>query len=41
MTTENREAFIHKFHNPLFGAEVYAATRVQAGLARVFTRAYQ
>lgn len=38
---ENREAFIRKFHNPLFGAEIYAATRVQAGLARVFTRAEQ
>lgn len=36
---ENREAFICKFHNPLFGAEIYAATRVQAGLARVFARA--
>lgn len=39
--SENREAFIKKFHNPLFGAEIYAATRVQAGLARVFTRAEQ
>ncbi len=41
MTTENREAFIRKFHNPLFGAEIYNATRVQAGLARVFARAEQ
>lgn len=41
MTTENRDKFIKKFHNPLFGAEVYAATRVQAGLARVFARAEQ
>ena len=41
MDTENREAFIRKFHNPLFGAEIYAATRVQAGLARVFSRAEQ
>ena len=38
---ENRDKFIEKFHNPLFGAEVYAATRVQAGLAKVFTRAEQ
>ena len=41
MDTENRDKFIKKFHNPLFGAEVYAATRVQAGLARVFSRAEQ
>lgn len=39
--SENRDNFIKKFHNPLFGAEIYAATRVQAGLARVFTRAEQ
>ena len=39
--SENRDAFIKKFHNPLFGAEIYACTRVQAGLARVFTRAEQ
>lgn len=39
MTTENRDAFVKKFHNPMFGAEIYAATRVQAGLARVFARA--
>lgn len=39
MTTENREKFVKKFHNPMFGAEIYAATRVQAGLARVFARA--
>lgn len=39
MTTENREAFVKKFHNPMFGAEIYACTRVQAGLARVFARA--
>lgn len=39
MTTENRDNFIKKFHNPMFGAEIYAATRVQAGLARVFARA--
>lgn len=41
MTTENREAFVKKFHNPMFGAEIYACTRVQAGLARVFARAEQ
>lgn len=41
MDTENRDKFIKKFHNPLFGAEIYAATRVQAGLARVFARAEQ
>lgn len=38
---ENRDNFVRKFHNPLFGAEIYAATRVQAGLARVFVRAEQ
>ena len=38
---ENRDNFIRKFHNPLFGAEIYNATRVQAGLARVFSRAEQ
>lgn len=41
MDTENRDKFIEKFHNPLFGAEIYNATRVQAGLARVFSRAEQ
>ena len=39
MTAENRDNFIKRFHNPLFGAEIYACTRVQAGLARVFARA--
>ena len=39
--SENRDNFIRKFHNPLFGAEIYAATRVQAGLVRVFSRAEQ
>ena len=38
---ENRDKFIKKFHNPLFGAEIYACTRVQAGLSRVFSRAEQ
>lgn len=37
--SENRDAFVKKFHNPLFGAEIYACTRVQAGLAKVFARA--
>lgn len=37
----NRDAFVKKFHNPLFGAEIYAATRIQAGLDRVFSRAEQ
>lgn len=37
--SENRDSFVRKFHNHEFGAEIYAATRVQAGLARVFTRA--
>lgn len=40
-SNENRDAFVKKFHNPFFGAEIYACTRVQAGLARVFTRAEQ
>lgn len=39
MTTENRDNFIKKFHDAEFGAEIYAATKVQAGLARVFARA--
>lgn len=39
MTTENRDKFIKKFHDAEFGAEIYAATKVQAGLARVFARA--
>lgn len=39
--SENRDKFIKKFRNPVFGAEIYACTRVQAGLARVFTRAEQ
>lgn len=41
MTTENRDKFIEKFHDVEFGAAIYAATRVQAGLARVFARAEQ
>lgn len=39
MTTENRDKFIKKFHDAEFGAEIYAATKVQNGLTRVFTRA--
>lgn len=39
--SENRDNFVKKFHNPLFGAEIYACTKVQNGLARVFTRAEQ
>ena len=38
---ENRTAFVKKFHNTEFGMEIYAATKVQAGLARVFSRAEQ
>lgn len=38
---ENREKFVKKFHNVEFGMEIYAATKVQAGLARVFSRAEQ
>ena len=36
---KDRATFVSRFHNPEFGAEIFAATRVQAGLARVFTRA--
>ena len=39
MTTENRDKFIKKFHDVEFGAAIYACTKVQAGLARVFSRA--
>ena len=38
---ENREKFVKKFHKVEFGMEIYAATKVQAGLARVFSRAEQ
>ena len=41
MATENRDKFIEKFHDVEFGAEIYACTRVQSGLARVFSRAEQ
>ena len=36
---ENRSAFIKKFHDAEFGAEIFACTKVQNGLARVFSRA--
>ena len=36
---ENRSAFIKKFHDAEFGAAIFACTKVQNGLARVFTRA--
>ena len=39
MTTENRDSFIKKFHDVEFGAAIFACTKVQAGLARVFSRA--
>ena len=39
MTTENRDAFVKKFHDAEFGAAIYACTKVQNGLVRVFTRA--
>lgn len=41
MTAENREAFVKKFHDAEFGAAIFACTKVQNGLARVFTRAEQ
>lgn len=41
MTTENRDKFIAKFHDVEFGAAIFACTKVQAGLARVFSRAEQ
>lgn len=37
--SENREAFVKKFHDVEFGATIFACTKVQAGLARVFSRA--
>lgn len=37
--SENREAFVKKFHDAEFGAAIFACTKVQNGLARVFTRA--
>ena len=40
-TAENRDKFIAKFHDVEFGAAIFACTKVQAGLSRVFTRAEQ
>lgn len=37
--SENRDKFIEKFHDTEFGAAIFACTKVQAGLARVFSRA--
>lgn len=37
--SENRDKFIAKFHDTEFGAAIFACTKVQAGLARVFARA--
>ena len=39
MTSENRDSFICKFHDVEFGAAIFACTKVQNGLARVFSRA--
>lgn len=38
---ENRDNFVRKFHDVEFGAAIYACTKVQNGLARIFTRAEQ
>ena len=37
--SENRDKFIKKFHDVEFGAAIFACTKVQNGLARVFSRA--
>ena len=39
MDTENRDKFVKKFHDVEFGAAIFACTKVQNGLARVFARA--
>ena len=39
--SENREKFVAKFHDVEFGAAIFACTKVQNGLARVFSRAEQ
>ena len=39
MDIENRSKFIAKFHDAEFGAAIFACTKVQAGLAKVFSRA--
>lgn len=36
---ENRDKFIKKFHDVEFGATIFACTKVQNGLARIFSRA--
>ena len=38
-SNENRDAFVRKFHDVEFGAAIFACTKVQNGLARVFSRA--
>ena len=37
--SENRDKFVKKFHDVEFGAAIFACTKVQNGLARVFSRA--
>lgn len=37
--SENRDKFVKKFHDAEFGAAIFACTKVQNGLARVFARA--
>ena len=37
--SENRDSFVRKFHDVEFGAVIFACTKVQNGLARVFARA--
>lgn len=39
--SENRDAFVKKFHDIEFGAAIFACTKVQNGLSRVFARAEQ
>ena len=38
-SNDNRDAFVKKFHDVEFGAAIFTCTKVQAGLARVFSRA--
>lgn len=40
-SNENRADFVKRFHDVDFGAAIFACTKVQNGLARVFTRAEQ
>ena len=37
--SENRDKFVKKFHDVEFGAVIFACTKIQNGLARVFARA--